>query len=84
MTPPMPAGDRPARGEAAVETTYKVQGMTCEHCVNAVTGELTKIDGVTSVAIDLDNGDVTVESSAPLDPAAVAAAVDEAGYELAG
>ncbi|KAA1380303.1 heavy-metal-associated domain-containing protein [Aeromicrobium fastidiosum] len=66
--------------------TYRVTGMTCEHCVQAVTEELTALDGVTSVTIDLAAGgtsDVTVHSSAPLDPADVAEAVDEAGYVLA-
>lgn len=66
-------------------TTYTVRGMTCGHCVNAVTEELQEIDGVTEVTIDLvEGGDspVTVTSAAELDRAAVVAAVDEAGYEL--
>ena len=67
--------------------TYRVTGMTCEHCVAAVTEELSALDGVTAVAVDLVAGGtstVTVESAAPLDPAAVAEAIDEAGYALAG
>ena len=66
-------------------TTYTVRGMTCGHCVNAVTKEISEIDGVTSVEIDLvEGGDspVTVASEAELDIEAVRAAVDEAGYEL--
>ena len=66
--------------------TYDVTGMTCEHCVQAVTEELTALDGVTAVTIELAAGGtsaVTVHSSAPLDPAEVAEAVDEAGYVLA-
>ena len=62
--------------------TYTVGGMTCEHCVRAVTDELTKIDGVEGVDIDLATGRVAVRSDQPLDDATVAAAVDEAGYEL--
>lgn len=65
--------------------TYTVSGMTCDHCVAAVTDELTAIGGVTSVTIDLVAGGtsaVTVESATPLDPATVAEAVDEAGYVL--
>jgi copper ion binding protein len=62
--------------------TFKVSGMTCGHCVQAVTSEVQKLPGVTGVDVDLDSGLVTVESDAPLDDAAVAAAVDEAGYEL--
>jgi copper chaperone len=64
-------------------TTYRVQGMTCGHCVQAVSGELAKLDGVTDVAVDLEAGTATVTSVAPLDLGAVGAAVDEAGYELA-
>jgi copper chaperone CopZ len=66
-------------------TTYTVRGMTCGHCVNAVTEELQEIDGVTDVTIELvEGGDspVTVTSATELDRAAVVAAVDEAGYEL--
>ena len=62
--------------------TYTVAGMTCEHCVRAVTKELTKIDGVEAVDIDLATGRVEVRSDEPLDDSTVAAAVDEAGYEL--
>ncbi|HET7488729.1 MAG TPA: cation transporter [Acidimicrobiales bacterium] len=61
---------------------YTVTGMTCDHCRNAVTTELQQLGGVSSVDVDLATGVVTVESAEPLDRAAVAAAVDEAGYEL--
>lgn len=63
--------------------TYNVVGMTCGHCVQAVTSELRKLDGVTQVEVDLDSGTAVVDSTQPLDREAVAAAVDEAGYELA-
>ncbi len=66
------------------ETRYTVVGMTCEHCVRAVHDELAALPGVTDVTVDLASGGVTVASAAPLEPAAVAAAVDEAGYALAG
>ena len=62
--------------------TYDVLGMTCEHCVRAVTEELSKLDGVSAVHVDLPTGRVTVTSDAPLAGDAVAAAVDDAGYEL--
>jgi copper chaperone CopZ len=65
------------------EQNYTVTGMTCDHCVRAVTQELEKLPGVTFVAIELSTGRVTVRSEADLDGAAVAAAVDEAGYEMA-
>ena len=64
--------------------TYTVTGMTCGHCVSAVTEEVTQVPGVTSVEVDLATGRLTVTSDAPVDDDAVRAAVDEAGYELAG
>lgn len=63
-------------------TQYTVKGMTCEHCVSAVTEEVGRLDGVADVAVDLASGVVTVTSTAPLDDTAVREAVDEAGYEL--
>jgi copper chaperone len=67
--------------------TYTVSGMTCGHCVTAVTSELSRLEGVSAVEVDLVAGadsTVTVISAAPLAPAVVADAVDEAGYELVG
>jgi copper ion binding protein len=58
--------------------------MTCGHCVQAVSTEVGKLAGVTDVEVDLATGAVTVTSDAPLEREAVAAAVDEAGYELVG
>ena len=63
--------------------TYPVTGMTCSHCVNSVGSEIKQLPGVTDVQVDLSSGAVTVTSEQPLDDAAVAAAVDEAGYEVA-
>ena len=68
-----------------ISTTVKVAGMTCGHCVSAVTSELTGLGGVTDVAVELVAGGtstVLVTSEAPLDDAAVRAAVDEAGYDV--
>ena len=64
--------------------TYTVSGMTCAHCVMSVTEEITAIDGVTDVAVDLPSGAVAVTSDHPLDEGQVRAAVEEAGYELVG
>jgi copper chaperone len=66
----------------STSTTYRVTGMTCEHCVKAVSGELAKLPGVTDVRVDLDTGTVAVTSDSPLDDADVARAVDEAGYQI--
>ncbi|MET9300764.1 MULTISPECIES: heavy-metal-associated domain-containing protein [Micromonospora] len=67
-----------------METTYQVNGMTCGHCVNSVSTELSALPGVTDVQVDLAGGRVTVTSQNPLDADAVRAAVDEAGYDLVG
>ena len=63
--------------------TYTVTGMTCAHCVSSVGTEIKQIPGVTDVQVDLASGHVTVTSEQPVDDAAVAAVVDEAGYALA-
>ncbi|MFD0786671.1 heavy-metal-associated domain-containing protein [Micromonospora azadirachtae] len=65
-----------------VTTTYQVQGMTCGHCVSAVTAEVGAVAGVSDVQVDLATGRVTVTSESPLDTNTVRAAVDEAGYDL--
>jgi copper chaperone len=67
-------------------TTLPVVGMTCGHCIQAVTSELTALGGVQDIAVELvpdGTSVVTVTSAAPLDTAEVKAALDEAGYELA-
>ena len=66
-----------------IETTYTVTGMTCGHCVRAVTDEVGKLDGVTAVDADLGSGHLRVTSEAPLGDEAVRAAVAEAGYQVA-
>jgi copper chaperone len=66
-------------------TTYAVTGMSCEHCVNAVTSELSGLGGVSAVTVDLVPGgssSVTVASDAPLPAGAVSGALDEAGGYL--
>jgi copper chaperone len=66
----------------SVQSTYIVTGMTCGHCVSAVTTELSRLPGVSDVRVDLASGGVTVTSAAELSADAVRAAVDEAGYAL--
>jgi copper chaperone CopZ len=66
---------------------YGVTGMTCDHCVRAVTAEVAAIPGVRDVEVDLVAGGtsaVRVVSTEPLPADTVRDAVDEAGYELAG
>jgi copper chaperone CopZ len=68
----------------SVEITYQIKGMTCGHCAQAVSGELTLLGGVRQVDVDVPAGTARVTSDAPLTIDQVRAAVDEAGYELAG
>ena len=61
---------------------YEVPGMSCDHCKKAVTEELTRVPGVTSVVVDLETKLVVVQGEG-LDDTALRAAIDEAGYEAA-
>lgn len=61
--------------------TYQVEGMTCQHCAQAVTAEVGGLEGVQGVAVDLTAGTVTVTGATFTDDE-VGAAVDEAGYQL--
>ncbi|MEV0795212.1 cation transporter [Kribbella sp. NPDC050459] len=65
-------------------TTFKVLGMTCSHCVGFVTEELEAVPGVESVEIDLPTGTVALATDRPVEPAAIRAAVEAAGYEVEG
>ncbi|MET7876030.1 heavy-metal-associated domain-containing protein [Micromonospora profundi] len=65
-----------------VSTTYQVKGMTCGHCVSAVSAEVGAIAGVHDVQVDLASGQVTVSSEQPVAVEDIRAAVDEAGYDL--
>jgi copper chaperone CopZ len=71
---------------SAATSEILVSGMTCSHCVQTVSEELSAIEGVERVSVDLNAGGtsrVTIRSSAPVDAAAIAGAVEEAGYTLA-
>lgn len=67
----------------AATTDYTVSGMTCDHCVAAVTKEVGALDGVAGVTVDLPTGRLTVVSESPVAVDAVRGAVEEAGYQLA-
>ena len=69
-------------GDTATISEYLVTGMVCQHCVSAVTEEISAIEGVTGVQVDLATGRVSVTSTVALDDSAVHAAIDEAGYEI--
>ncbi|MCV7280440.1 heavy-metal-associated domain-containing protein [Mycolicibacterium flavescens] len=65
-------------------TTVTVTGMTCDHCAASVREEIGEISGVTAVDVDVASGKVTIDSEAPVQTDAIATAVEEAGYRLAG
>ncbi|KOV39005.1 copper-binding protein [Streptomyces sp. XY431] len=69
---------------AAVTTVFTVAGMTCGHCEQAVGKAVGALDGVSGVTVDVKAGLVTVASADELDDSVVAAAIDDAGYELTG
>ncbi|HEU5085504.1 MAG TPA: cation transporter [Acidimicrobiales bacterium] len=61
--------------------TYNVPDISCGHCVQAITGAVSPLDGVESVDVSIDDKTVTVEGQ--FDDAAVREAIDEAGYDIA-
>lgn len=63
-----------------MESTYEIEGMTCGHCVAAVGRALHKLAGVRDARVEI--GRAVVVSDAPVDRAAIAAALNEAGYRL--
>ena len=64
------------------DRTYTVAGMTCSHCVASVREEVSEVDGVARVDVDLESGELKVSGDGFSDDA-VAAAVEDAGYEVA-
>lgn len=64
-------------------STYTVTGMTCEHCVASVTEEVEELTGVERVEAVLETGELTIDSTRPLDESDVKDAVETAGYQLA-
>ena len=63
-------------------TTIHIVGMNCEHCIVAVQGALGRVEGVTSVQVDLSSGTATFSEEKPVDMTEVRRAVEEAGYEM--
>lgn len=79
-------GGPQATDGATVSAQFPVEGMTCEHCVRSVTEEVSAIEGVSGVAVELHAGGVstvTVSGPTPVDAERVRKAVEEAGYSLA-
>lgn len=75
----------PRVSDSAIREHYLVDGMTCSHCVASVTEEVSAVEGVDSVSVDLNAGGISrimVVSSTPVDADSIRAAVIEAGYSL--
>ncbi|MGI8815426.1 MAG: heavy-metal-associated domain-containing protein [Pseudonocardia sp.] len=68
--------------QTAHHQVIQVTGMTCQHCVRAVTDELSALDGVRAVDVTLSSGLVTLSSTRELSNAEIAAAIDEAGFAV--
>jgi copper chaperone CopZ len=64
--------------------TYTVRGMTCHHCERAIRQEIGGLTGVVEVQVDVESGAVAVHSENTIDPDAIAAAVERAGYQVTG
>jgi copper chaperone CopZ len=62
--------------------TFRVVGLTCDHCRHAVTTEVSAVAGIQAVSVDVEAGTVTLSADQPVDRSDIAAAVDEAGYTL--
>lgn len=60
--------------------TFNVPGVSCQHCVNAVTQEVSALRGVQRVQVDLSSKMVTVEHAPETTSAQIIAAINEAGY----
>lgn len=65
-----------------MQTTIRVEGMTCKNCEKAVKDALLDVFGVTEVKVNLDNGQVTIEHEAQVDPASFKEVVEDQGYDV--
>ena len=72
----------PVSATVTGDATFRVDGMTCDHCRHAVTAEVSAIPGIQTVDVDVTGGTLTIYADQPIDRAQIASAVDEAGYTL--
>jgi copper chaperone len=63
-------------------TTIKIKGMSCQHCVMAVTKTLGAIEGLKDLRVDLAKGEATFTETKPVDRKRIAERVKKAGYEV--
>lgn len=64
-------------------TTIKIKGMSCQHCVMAVTKALGKIAGISDVKVDLAKGEATFTETGAVDRDLIRREIEKAGYEVA-
>lgn len=62
--------------------TVKIKGMSCQHCVNAVTKALSEIEGVSNVKVDLSSGEATFDAAQPVAQELLAEKIKKAGFEI--
>jgi copper chaperone len=62
--------------------TIKISGMSCEHCVKAVTKALMDVDGIENISVSLEKGEASFDEVGPVDYADVKRKIEDAGYEL--
>jgi len=62
----------------------KISGMSCNHCVMAVTKALSGIEGIRDVSVDLKAGEATFEETKPVDREVIRKSISEAGFDLVG
>jgi len=62
--------------------TIKISGMSCEHCVKAVTRALMDVDGIENVSVSLEKNEASFDEVGPVDYDIVKRKIEDAGYEL--
>ncbi|MFH1625353.1 MAG: copper ion binding protein [Pseudomonadota bacterium] len=63
-------------------TTIKIKGMSCNHCVMAVTKALSEIEGIDKVKVDLEKGEASFEEVRPVGMDTIRERIEKAGYEI--
>jgi copper chaperone len=73
----------PNKKEEKAMTTIRIKGMSCRHCVMAVTKALGGIDGVRDVQVDLEKGEASFTEEKPMDRALIKERIAKAGFDVA-
>jgi copper chaperone len=76
-------GKETLKGKSVHMPTIKIEGMSCNHCVMAVTKALSGIDGIGNVKVDLAKGEATFDEAKPVDRAIIRERIKKAGFEVA-